>query len=101
MAGKDEKAERKPTAGERAEARIERGNRRAEKAEEELAEGRERRVREGDTFESLDAREDDPRRRVKVVAFDGDQAVVENLSTGRHSRIAVDRLAEPHYKLGV
>jgi len=52
-------------------------------------------VREGQVYESLDPRDDDPRRRVRVMAEpDGDgQVVVENLSTRRTSHVSAERLA--------
>lgn len=55
-------------------------------------------VRVGDTWESMDPREDQPRRRVKVLSVDGEHAHVENVSSRHPSQIRVDRFVPPHWR---
>jgi hypothetical protein len=100
---KDEAVEMTP--GERAQARIDRGNRRAERAEAEDPAEREERIREGQVFEDLAAAQDDPRRRLKVLLVEGDgdddKVLVENLSSRVTSRIRADRLLSDAFQRSV
>jgi hypothetical protein len=57
--------------------------------------------RVGDTWESMDPRDEEhsgPRRRVGVLAVEGDQVWVENKVTRRRSHVAVDRFSPPHWR---
>jgi hypothetical protein len=108
MAEKDtenEDVEVEKTPGEKAQARVDRGNRRAEKAEAEDPGEREERIREGQVFEDLAAAQDDPRRRLKVLLVEGDgdddKVLVENLSSRVTSRIRADRLLSDAFQRSV
>lgn len=57
--------------------------------------------RVGDTWESMDPRDEEhsgPRRRVGVLEVDGDQVHVENKVTRRKSHVALDRFAPPYWR---
>jgi hypothetical protein len=101
----DPEQDEKQTAGEKAQARIDRGNRRAEAAEAEDPAEREERIREGQVFEDLAPGQDDPRRRLKVLLVEGEgddaPVLVENLVSRVHSRIRSDRLLSDAFQRSV
>lgn len=54
--------------------------------------------RVGDTWESMDPREDSPRRRVQVEAIDDGRVRVRNVSTLIVSHVAIERMVPPHWR---
>jgi hypothetical protein len=99
-----EEEPRERTPGERAQARIDRGNRRAEATEAEDPSEREERIREGQVFEDLSPSQDDPRRRLKVLLVDDGKdgkVLVENLVSRQLSRIRSDRLLSDAFQRSV
>lgn len=58
-------------------------------------------VRVGDTWEDMapsDEEKSGPRRRVGILAFDGDHAVVENKVSRVESSVRVDRFKPPFWR---
>jgi hypothetical protein len=103
MAEKDTEKQDKSHA-EKLVARIEKGNRQALEAEQVDMAARPQEIREGQVYEDLAAAMDDiggGRRRLKVLLVDGDQVLVENLSTLVHSSIREDRLLSDAFKRSV